>query len=247
MEFNPNNPILQLCIQGMKKEAKGMTDEAGNFFDQAWHEAADDFEKFIAAHFVGRHKTNAWEKLHWCEIALQYALQANDVAIQSALPTLYTNIAKCYEDLGKPEKAQKSFALAESFIQQPLDPGPFYHGTKAQLTIGDELIAGRTSNYNPDIIMNHIYFTASANGAGLAAALAKGDGPDRVYQVEPTGSFENDPNLTDQKFPGNLTRSYRTDAPLKILGQITDWKKQTSDELQKWHKRLADSKEDIIN
>ena len=95
--------------------------------------------------------------------------------------------------------------------------------------------------------MNHIYFTAIANGAGLAAALAKGDGPERVYIVEPTGRFENDPNVTDKKFPGNPTRSYRTDAPLKIIGEVTDWTRITPEQLQQWREKLANVKGDIIN
>ncbi len=104
-----------------------------------------------------------------------------------------------------------------------LDNGPFYHGTKADLQVGDLLTAGFRSNYRSDVIMNHIYFTALVNGAGLAAALAKGDGRERVYIVEPTGSFENDPNVTDKKFPGNPTRSYRSSEPLKIVGEVTNW------------------------
>ena len=99
-----------------------------------------------------------------------------------------------------------------------LDAGPFYHGTKADLEIGDLLTAGFNSNYRPEVVMNHIYFTALADGAGLAAALAAGEGPERVYIVEPTGDFENDPNVTDKKFPGNPTRSYRSSAPLRIVG-----------------------------
>jgi len=132
-----------------------------------------------------------------------------------------------------------------------LDNGPFYHGTKADLLVGDLLTAGFRSNYKPEVIMNHIYFTALVNGAGLAAALAKGDGRERVYIVEPTGSFENDPNVTDKKFPGNPTRSYRSQAPLKVVGEVTDWVRQTSEELQKWHEKLAilkaDSNAKIIN
>jgi rifampin ADP-ribosylating transferase len=127
------------------------------------------------------------------------------------------------------------------------DKGPFYHGTKADLQIGDLLTAGFRSNYKPEVIMNHIYFTALPDGAGLAAALAKGDGRERVYIVEPTGDFENDPNVTDKKFPGNPTRSYRTSAPLKIVGEITDWVKQTPEQLQKWRERLANIKGEIIN
>jgi len=95
--------------------------------------------------------------------------------------------------------------------------------------------------------MNHIYFTALINGAGLAAALAKGDGVERVYMVEPIGDFENDPNVTNKKFPGNPTRSYRTLAPLKIVGEVTDWARITADELQKWREKLASNKGNIIN
>ena len=132
-----------------------------------------------------------------------------------------------------------------------LDNGPFYHGTKADLQVGDLLRAGFRSNYKPEVIMNHIYFTALANGAGLAAALAEGDGRERIYIVEPTGSFENDPNVTDKKYPGNPTRSYRSQAPLRIIGEITDWMRQTPEELQKWREKLAiiqaDSRAEIIN
>ena len=95
--------------------------------------------------------------------------------------------------------------------------------------------------------MNHIYFTALVNGAGLAAALAKGDRSERVYIVEPTGNFENDPNVTNKKFPGNPTRSYRTQEPLKIVGEATEWVRQTPEELQKWREKLANPKGDIIN
>jgi rifampin ADP-ribosylating transferase len=132
-----------------------------------------------------------------------------------------------------------------------LDEGPFYHGTKADLQVGDLLTAGFNSNYKPAVVMNHIYFTALANGAGLAAALAKGAGRERVYIVEPTGSFENDPNVTDKKFPGNPTRSYRSTAPLKIVGEVTEWVRQTPIELQQWREKLAtieaDATKVIIN
>jgi Rifampin ADP-ribosyl transferase len=132
-----------------------------------------------------------------------------------------------------------------------LDNGPFYHGTKADLQVGDFLTAGFRSNYKPEIIMNHIYFTALPNGAGLAAALAPGEGSERVYIVEPTGSFENDPNVTDKKFPGNPTRSFRSQAPIKVVGEVKDWVRQTPEELQKWRENLArikaDPKAEIIN
>ena len=128
-----------------------------------------------------------------------------------------------------------------------LDEGPFYHGTKADLKVGDLLTAGFRSNYRPEVTMNHIYFTALPNGAGLAAELAPGTAEPRVYQVEPVGDFENDPNVTDKKFPGNPTRSYRSTEPLKIVGEVTDWKRLTPEELQAWRERLANITGEIIN
>lgn len=128
-----------------------------------------------------------------------------------------------------------------------LDEGPFYHGTKADLQIGDLLTAGFRSNYRPEVTMNHIYFTALVNGAGLAAELASGDGRARVYIVEPMGEFENDPNVTDKKFPGNPMRSYRSDAPLKIVGEVPDWERLSPEQLQGWRSRLANVKGEIIN
>ena len=92
-----------------------------------------------------------------------------------------------------------------------------------------------------------MYFTALVDGAGLAASLAKGDGRERVYVVEPTGSFEDDPNVTDKLFPGNLTRSYRSSAPLKVVGEATDWAKRTPEDIRQWKDRLLRSKGEIIN
>ena len=210
MEFNPNNNVVKLCVQGMDLEGKDKPEEASRLFLQAWNEATNDFEKFTAAYYVARHQKNVPDKLKWLETALQFALKINNDSVKGAFPSLYLNIAQCYEDLNDLDNAKKNRELAISFTNKLSDNGPFYHGTKADLQLGDLLTAGNRSNYNPELIMNHIYFTALVNGAGLAAALAKGDGRERVYIVEPTGSFENDPNVTDKKFPGNPTRSYRT-------------------------------------
>ncbi|MEV5001827.1 NAD(+)--rifampin ADP-ribosyltransferase [Nocardioides sp. LML1-1-1.1] len=132
-----------------------------------------------------------------------------------------------------------------------VDDGPFFHGTKADLAVGDLLTAGFRSNYRPEVVMNHIYFTALVNGAGLAAELAAGDGEPRVYEVEPTGDFENDPNVTDKKFPGNPTRSYRSTAPIRVVGEVTDWERLTPEALQGWRDRLAailhEERGEIIN
>jgi hypothetical protein len=136
-------------------------------------------------------------------------------------------------------------------VNQALDEGPFFHGTKADLRVGDFLTAGFRSNYRPEVVMNHIYFTALPDGAGLAAELAAGGGAPRVYAVEPTGAFEDDPNVTHKKFPGNPTRSYRSSAPLRVVGEVTDWTRQAPEVLQTWKERLAalraDERGEIIN
>ncbi|OPX13210.1 NAD(+)--rifampin ADP-ribosyltransferase [Mycobacterium sp. AT1] len=132
------------------------------------------------------------------------------------------------------------------------DGGPFFHGTKAELRPGDHLTAGFTSNYRPEVVMNHVYFTALRDGAGLAAEVAALDGSTpRVYEVVPTGPFEDDPNVTDKKFPGNPTRSFRSRAPLRVVREVADWRRLSPDDLQLWRDRLsairADGRGEIIN
>jgi tetratricopeptide (TPR) repeat protein len=247
MEFNPNNAIVRLCLQGMSFEEKGEIESAGNLFLQAWNEAANDFEKYLAAFFIARIQNNISEKLHWLERALDHAKKINDDSVRDAFSSLYESIAQCYEKLNDPENAKKNHELAVSNKTKPTDKGPFYHGTRADLKLGDLLKPGFNSNYQQSLLMNHIYFTALVNGAGLAAALAQGDGKERVYIVEPTGEFENDPNVTNKKFPGNPTRSYRTTSPLKIVGEVTDWARQSPEDIAKWKERLANNKGEIIN
>jgi rifampin ADP-ribosylating transferase len=236
MEFNPSNPVIKLCLQGIAMEEKGEPAEASRLYLQAWNAASNDFEKYLAAYYLARHQENVRDKLKWLETSLKCALEINDEAVKAAFPSLYSNIAKCYEELGDDERAKRNFQLA-MFPDEPSDNGPFYHGTRADLRTGDLLTPGANSNYKEGLVMNHIYFTALVNGAGLAAALAKGDGPERVYVVEPTGPFEHDPNVTNKKFPGNPTRSYRSLSPLKIVGEVTDWVRQTPEELKKWREK----------
>lgn len=123
-------------------------------------------------------------------------------------------------------------------MQPLLDEGHFYHGTKVELAVGDMLTAGFRSNYKPELLMKHIYFTPLKDGAGLAAELASGQGQPHVYQVEPTGAFENDPNVTDKKFPGNPTRSYRSRHPLRILAEVSDFKRLSPEGLTTWQEKL---------
>lgn len=116
-------------------------------------------------------------------------------------------------------------------FKQPLDAGPFFHGTKAKLQIGDFLEPNFNSNYQ-DKQSNHIYFTATLEAAKWGAELARSDQQERIYIVEPTGEFENDPNLTDKRFPGNPTRSYRSTAPLKVVAELGSWERHTEEQIE---------------
>src|SRR6476619_1228552 len=164
MEFNPNNNVVKLCVQGMDMEGKGQPEEASRLFLQAWNEATNDFEKFTAAYYVARHQKTAPDRLKWIQTSLELALKLNDDSVKAAFPFLYSNLAKCYEDLGDLANSKKNYELANSFTDKPSDKGPFYHGTKADLQIGDLLIPGNMSNYKSELTMNHIYFTALVNG-----------------------------------------------------------------------------------
>src|SRR5882724_11421725 len=107
MEFNPNNHVIKLCLEGMDMEAKGKPEEASKIFLQAWNEATNDFERFTAAYYVARHQKNIPDKLKWLEAALQFALKIDNDNVKGAFPSLYLNIAKCYEDLSDLENAKK--------------------------------------------------------------------------------------------------------------------------------------------
>jgi rifampin ADP-ribosylating transferase len=132
--------------------------------------------------------------------------------------------------------------LEEVVMSHADEGGPFFHGTIAELGPGDLLTAGRRSNYRPEIVMNHVYFTALVDGAGLAAELAAelqgGRATPRVYRVEPTGPFEDDPNVTDKKFSGNPTRSYRSAEPLRVLGEAHGWTRLSPEARRVWRERL---------
>lgn len=108
----------------------------------------------------------------------------------------------------------------------------YLHGTKADLQPGDLIEAGHGSNYGSRSEAAFVYFTATLDAATWGAELAIGEGRGRIYVVEPTGTFEDDPNLTDKKFPGNPTRSYRTRAPLRVVGELTDWQGHTPEQVQ---------------
>ncbi|WP_222611949.1 NAD(+)--rifampin ADP-ribosyltransferase [Knoellia locipacati] len=123
------------------------------------------------------------------------------------------------------------------------DQGPFFHGTRADLAPGDLLTPGWGTNYGSGKRSNHIYLTASRDGAPLAAALARGDGPPRVYRVEPVGTIVDDPNVTDKRFPGNPTRSYRTTEPLRVLEEVTGLTFPSDETVQQMRARVAELSE----
>jgi len=123
-----------------------------------------------------------------------------------------------------------------------LDPGPFYHGTKAVLKGGDLLVPGYSSNYGQRKQANYIYLTATLDAATWGAELAVGDGPGRIYRVEPTGPIEDDPNLTDKKFPGNPTRSYRTRHPLRVVDEVLHWEGHSPEALKNMRDHLDELK-----
>lgn len=122
------------------------------------------------------------------------------------------------------------------------DVGPFYHGTKAKLKVGDQLDVGFFSNYGSREKANYLYLTATLDAAIWGAELAVGTDKERIYIVEPTGEIENDPNLTDKKFPGNPTRSYRTKQPLLVVGEVFDWEGHSPEVLQHMKDHLENLK-----
>lgn len=120
-----------------------------------------------------------------------------------------------------------------------MDQGPFYHGTKVDFKVGDLLSPGYKSNYGEGKVANFVYFTATMDAAIWGAELATGDAPGRIYQVEPSGDFEDDPNLTNKRFPGNPTRSYRTAQPIRVIGEVLDWQGHAPEDLQRMKDHLA--------
>lgn len=120
------------------------------------------------------------------------------------------------------------------------ESGALMHGTKANLTVDDLLVPGRRSNFGGGRIANHVYVTATLDAATWGAELAVGEGRGRIYIVEPMGALEDDPNVTDKKFPGNPTRSYRTRDPVRVVGEVVDWVGHSPDRLQATRDGLAD-------
>jgi len=120
----------------------------------------------------------------------------------------------------------------------------FYHGTRADLKSGDLIKPGHPANFgNLDRLTTYIYFSATLDAGIWGAELARGEGPGRIYLVEPTGPFTDDPNLTDKRFPGNPTKSYRSREPLRVTGEVTEWQGHPAEVLQTMKDHIARLKE----
>lgn len=118
-------------------------------------------------------------------------------------------------------------------------PPPYYHGTRADFKIGDLIGSGYLTNYGTGKKANHIYFAATLEASIWGAELAQGTGPGRIYIVEPTGPFTDDPNLTDKKFPGNPTKSYRSRLPLRVIGEVGEWQGHAPETIQAMRDGIA--------
>lgn len=124
------------------------------------------------------------------------------------------------------DKKEEQNNIASPFAQT------YFHGTKADLKIGDLIQVGFNSNYEENRKLKHVYVSATLNTAVLGAELASGNGRERIYLVEATGKIEDDPNVTDKKFPGNPTMSYRSEQPFKVVGEVTLWQGRTPEQIK---------------
>ena len=144
--------------------------------------------------------------------------------------------------MGKSESEKKSFLPGASPFCQT-----YFHGTKADLKIGDFIETGNNSNYAEEQKAKYIYLSSTLDAAIWGAELAAGEGAERIYLVEPTGPIEDDPNLTDKKFPGNPTKSYRSGHPFRVVGEVTIWQGHSPEQLKAMKDGLARLKEEGLD
>ena len=128
-------------------------------------------------------------------------------------------------------------------VIEELNSQRYYHGTKADLSPGALIEPGYTSNYGKRKTAAYVYLSATLGAATWGAELALGEGPGRIYIVKPTGLIEDDPNLTDKKYPGNPTKSYRSRDPLRVIGEVTDWQGHTPEEIKAMKDHLEQLKQ----
>ena len=130
--------------------------------------------------------------------------------------------------------------IGEPVPFQVYEDGVYLHGTKASLAVGDRLVPGRESNFESGRVMNYVYFTATLDAATWGAELAVGEGRGRIYVVEPEGEVEDDPNVTNKRFPGNPTQSFRSREPLRVVGELVDWVGHTPEKLKAMREGLEE-------
>ena len=151
------------------------------------------------------------------------------------------NVAEAW-GAASPEEAAVS-ATREPVPFEVYETGVYLHGTKADLEVGQLLVPGRASNFEEGRVMNYVYLTATLDAATWGAELAIGEGRGRIYLVEPTGELEDDPNVTNKRFPGNPTQSFRSREPLRVVGELVDWVGHSPEKLQAMRDGLATLKE----
>jgi rifampin ADP-ribosylating transferase len=169
-------------------------------------------------------------------VVAEYVL---DAAAKRATPTVLDVLARYPRAPKGHTRIAELTTRLDSLLRDPKpqprvvdDAGPFFHGTRADVAVGDLLTPGWKSNYGSGRQSKHIYVTALPGGAPLAAELARGDGAPRVYRVEPLGRLEDDPNVTDKRFPGNPTRSYRTTEPLRVVEEVVGWEPPPAEQVR---------------
>jgi nicotinamidase-related amidase len=191
-------------------------------------------------------KRTPFERIELAGLVSNICVIANAVLAKTAQPETPILVDRDCTASHDPELHEATLAVMRGLqirvIKNVDDPGPFYHGTKAALAPGALLKPGCDSNYGEGAKANFIYFSASLSAAVWGAELAAGDGRERVYIVEPTGEIEDDPNLTDKKFPGNVTRSYRSREPLRVVGEAQGWEAHTPEEIANMRQGIEEIK-----
>jgi nicotinamidase-related amidase len=180
-------------------------------------------------------KKTPFERVEFVGLVSNICVLVNAVLAKTAQPETPVLVDQDLTASHDPKLHEATLAVLRGLqirvVRKVNDPGPFYHGTKSDLNIGDLLRPGYNSNFGEGQKASFIYFAATLGAAVWGAELAAGEGQGRIYIVEPTGEIEDDPNLTDKKFAGNITRSYRSSSPLRIIGEVRDWEGHTPEEM----------------